>query len=163
MQRVLSEPSRPNRTLLIVDDEEFVLSALSRVFRRDGYTVVSATGPLRALDLLIEHDPQVMISDQSMADMTGTELCTLVRDTRPQTRRVLLSAHIDQHSAEHALSCGAVSQVLSKPWNDSQLREIVRAAFNQNSGAPSAAHLLAQNGGQEAPRFCPSSGISSTV
>lgn len=134
MQRFQDEPSRPDKTLLIVDDEEFVLSALSRVFRRDGYTVVSAMGPLRALDLLNEHDPQVIISDQSMAGMTGTELCGLVRDTRPNTRRVLLSAYIDQHSVEHAVRCGAVSQVLSKPWNNSHLREVVRAAFDQNPG-----------------------------
>ena len=76
--------------------------------------------------------PRLDLSDQLMPDMTGTELCALVRDAMPQTHRMLLSGYIDQQAAEHALQCGAVSQVLSKPWDDSHLREIVRAAFDDD-------------------------------
>ncbi len=142
MQRIQDESCRADKILLIVDDEEFVLSALSRLFRRDGYTVVSAIGPHQALELLHEHNPQVIISDQLMPDMTGTELCSLVRDTMPTTYRMLLSGYIDQQAAETALHCGAVSLVLSKPWDDVQLRQIVREAFGDAIAEPAAEHTL---------------------
>ncbi|MFL6592827.1 MAG: EAL domain-containing protein [Luteimonas sp.] len=119
----------PERTLLLLDDEENVLRSLVRLFRRDGYQLLTASSVREAFDLLASQSVQVIVSDQRMADMDGTEFLTRVRDLYPDTIRMVLSGYTDLATITEAINRGAIYRFLTKPWNDDELREHIRDAF----------------------------------
>lgn len=120
---------RPERTLLLVDDEENVLRSLVRLFRRDGYRVLAANSVREAFDLLASNPVQVIVSDQRMPDMSGTEFLGRVRDLYPDTVRMVLSGYTDLKSITEAINRGAIYRFLTKPWDDDELRGHIQAAF----------------------------------
>ncbi|HEY4554988.1 MAG TPA: EAL domain-containing protein [Lysobacter sp.] len=121
--------TRPERTLLLLDDEENVLRSLVRLFRRDGYKILTANSVAEAFDLLASNDAQVILSDQRMPDMSGTEFLTRVRDLYPDTVRMVLSGYTDLATITEAINHGAIYRFLTKPWDDDELREHIRDAF----------------------------------
>ncbi len=117
------------RTLLLVDDEENILRSLMRVLRRDGYTILTANGGPEALELL-EHNPVgVIVSDQRMPVMTGSEFLERAKEKRPDTIRIMLSGYTDLQSVTDAINRGSIYKFLTKPWDDELLRENIRKAF----------------------------------
>ncbi|HEX5739404.1 MAG TPA: EAL domain-containing protein [Hydrogenophaga sp.] len=120
------------RTLLLVDDEESILSALKRVFRRDGYQVVTATSGARGLELLAQQPIDVIVSDQRMPGMTGIEFLREAKRLYPRTVRMTLSGYTDLQSIIEAVNEGAVYKFLTKPWDDELLRSHVAHAFEQS-------------------------------
>jgi diguanylate cyclase (GGDEF)-like protein len=121
--------TRPERTVLLLDDEENVLRSLARLFRRDGYNILTASSVREAFDLLASNAVQVIVSDQRMPDMTGTEFLARVRDLYPDTIRMVLSGYTDLATITEAINLGAIYRFLTKPWNDDELREHIQAAF----------------------------------
>ena len=121
--------SRPERTLLLLDDESNVLRSLVRLFRRDGYRLLTASSVREAFDLLANNPVQVIVSDQRMPDMNGTEFLERVRDLYPGTIRMVLSGYTDLAMITDAINRGAIYRFLTKPWNDDELREHIRDAF----------------------------------
>ncbi|MGH8084382.1 MAG: EAL domain-containing protein [Lysobacter sp.] len=121
--------TRPERTLLLLDDEENVLRSLVRLFRRDGYRILTANSVSEAFDLLASNAVQVIVSDQRMPDMSGTEFLGRVRDLYPDTIRLVLSGYTDVATITEAINRGAIYRFLTKPWNDDELREHIHAAF----------------------------------
>lgn len=121
--------SRPDRTLLLLDDEENVLRSLVRLFRRDGYRILAAGNVRDAFDLLATNDVQVILSDQRMSDMSGTEFLGRVKMLYPDTVRLVLSGYTDLATVTEAINRGAIYRFLTKPWNDDELREHIRQAF----------------------------------
>jgi diguanylate cyclase (GGDEF)-like protein len=121
--------TKPERTLLLLDDEENVLRSLVRLFRRDGYQILTANSVAEAFDLLASNSVQVILSDQRMPDMSGTEFLTRVRDLYPDTVRMVLSGYTDLATITEAINLGAIYRFLTKPWNDDELREHIRDAF----------------------------------
>ncbi|MFC5569006.1 EAL domain-containing protein [Lysobacter yangpyeongensis] len=121
--------TRPERTLLLLDDETNVLNSLVRLFRRDGYRLLTAASVREAFDLLASNTVQVIVSDQRMPDMNGTEFLERVRDLYPDTMRMVLSGYTDLAMITDAINRGAIYRFLTKPWNDDELREHIRDAF----------------------------------
>ena len=121
--------SRSDRTLLLLDDEENVLRSLIRLFRRDGYRILAAGNVRDAFDLLATNDVQVILSDQRMSDMNGTEFLGRVKMLYPNTVRLVLSGYTDLSTVTEAINRGAIYRFLTKPWNDDHLREHIRQAF----------------------------------
>ena len=117
------------RTLLLVDDEESILRALTRVFRRDGYTLLTATSGAAGLERLAEHKVGVVISDQRMPEMTGVEFLNQVKERHPDTLRIVLSGYTELKSVTDAVNQGSVYKFLTKPWDDDLLRQHVEDAF----------------------------------
>jgi diguanylate cyclase len=117
------------RTLLLLDDEENMLRSLVRLFRRDGYKVLTANSVREAFDLLASNAVQVIVSDQRMPDMSGTEFLAKVRDLYPDTVRMVLSGYTDLATITEAINRGAIYRFLTKPWNDDELRGHIEAAF----------------------------------
>lgn len=117
------------RTLLIVDDEPGIVSALKRSMRRDGYRILVAADGTRALELLAEHDVQVIISDQRMPGMSGNEFFGRVKELHPDTMRIMLSGYTEVRTVTEAVNLGAIHKFVAKPWDDDELREHVREAF----------------------------------
>lgn len=121
------------QTLLLVDDEPNILSALSRLFRRDGFQILTATSPSLAFELLAKHSVQVILSDQRMPEMSGTEFFSRVRQMYPDTIRIVLTGYTDLDSVTGAINRGAIYKFLTKPWDDDQLREQIREAFRMTN------------------------------
>lgn len=124
--------THPERTLLLLDDEENMLRSLVRLFRRDGYKVLTANSVREAFDLLASNTVQVIVSDQRMPDMSGTEFLAKVRDLYPDTVRMVLSGYTDLATITEAINRGAIYRFLTKPWNDDELRGHIQAAFRSH-------------------------------
>ncbi|MGE4369078.1 MAG: EAL domain-containing protein [Burkholderiaceae bacterium] len=128
----LPQPSAPEgaeKVLLLLDDEPNILRALSRLLRRDGYRILTANSPDHAFALLAENDVQVVVSDQRMPEMTGTEFFSRVKEIYPDTVRLILSGYTDLKSVTDAINRGSIYRFLTKPWDDEALRREVAAAF----------------------------------
>lgn len=121
-------------TLLILDDEPNILNALRRLLRRERYEILTATSPNDAFDLLARHRVQVIISDQRMPDMSGTEFLSRVKQLYPETVRIVLSGYTDLQSLTDAINRGAIYRYLVKPWDDDDLRNQIREAFRVAHG-----------------------------
>ncbi|MBI2275886.1 MAG: EAL domain-containing protein [Dechloromonas sp.] len=122
-------PTDAGQTLLLVDDEPNILNALTRLLRRENYQILAASSPIEAFDLLAKHPVQVILSDQRMPEMSGTEFFSRVRQLYPDTIRIVLTGYTDLDSVTGAINRGAIYKFLTKPWDDDQLREQVREAF----------------------------------
>jgi diguanylate cyclase (GGDEF)-like protein len=118
------------RTLLLVDDEENVLSSLKRVLRRGGYRILTAGSAAEAFEQLAVHDVQVIISDQRMPVMSGTAFLRRVKDLYPNTVRMVLSGYTELTSVTEAINQGAIYKFLTKPWEEDDLHEKVKDAFH---------------------------------
>ncbi|HRP95349.1 MAG TPA: EAL domain-containing protein [Rhodocyclaceae bacterium] len=117
------------RTLLLLDDEPNILRALQRLLRPDGYRILATTRPSEAFDLLAQHHVQVVVSDQRMPDMNGTEFLSRVKDLHPETVRIVLSGYSEVETITQAVNRGAIYKFFTKPWDDARLRDELREAF----------------------------------
>ncbi|MGP9801273.1 EAL domain-containing protein [Rheinheimera sp. NSM] len=131
-QRQIRPESVSNQqTILLVDDEENILSALKRVLRRDNYRVLTCTGAKQAFDILALNQVQVILSDQRMPGVSGTEFFSQVKDMYPDTIRIVLSGYTDLRSVTEAINKGAIYKFMTKPWQDDELRSEIKQAFAQ--------------------------------
>ena len=119
----------PQPTLLLVDDEANVVSALRRALRAEGYRILTASSAAQGLELLALHRVQVIVSDQRMPEMSGTDFLFKVKDLYPDTIRIVLSGYTDLHTVTEAVNRGAIYKFLLKPWDDDLLRAHLREAF----------------------------------
>jgi diguanylate cyclase (GGDEF)-like protein/PAS domain S-box-containing protein len=122
------------QTLLLVDDEPNILSALKRLLRRDGYTILTAESAELGFELLARHAVQVIISDQRMPGMNGTEFLSRAKKLYPNTVRIILSGYTDLESVTDAINRGAIYRFLTKPWEDDKLRADIHDAFRVAQG-----------------------------
>lgn len=122
-------------TLLLVDDEPNVLSSLTRLLRRENYRILTATGGEEGLALLAEHKVGVIITDQRMPGMTGTEFLSRARKMHPSAVRIVLSGYTAVDSLTEAINRGEIYRFLTKPWEDAALVQTVRDAFRHYARA----------------------------
>jgi len=130
-----------NRTLLIADDEEAILHALIRLFRGEGYTLLTANSGEAALRLLAQNDVQVILADQRMPHMTGTELLFRAKELYPDTVRMVLSGYADITAIADAVNRGNIFRFLFKPWDNDLLRANVREAFERFDLSQQSVHF----------------------
>lgn len=117
------------RVLLLVDDEDNIVRALVRLLRREGYKILTANGGAEGLEILKENEVGVILSDQRMPEMNGTEFLSKVKVLYPDTVRIVLSGYTDLNSVTDAINHGAIYKFLTKPWDDELLKENIRQAF----------------------------------
>ncbi|HXI75218.1 MAG TPA: response regulator [Pyrinomonadaceae bacterium] len=114
--------------IMIVDDEPANLRTLLRLFRQE-YQVITAESGAEALTLLQQHDVALMISDQRMPQMTGTELMKKAVEVRPQMVKILLTGYTDIGALIESINSGLVYRYLTKPWNNDDLQLTVARAL----------------------------------
>jgi len=113
--------------LLVVDDEERILSALKSMFRLR-YHVFATTDGNKALEFMKKYAMHVIISDQRMPIMPGVELLRQAREISPASVRILLTGYSDLASIVGSINDGQVYRFISKPWNNEELQRTVAEA-----------------------------------
>ncbi len=124
----MAETAVEKLKLMVVDDESDNLDLLYRTFRRD-FKVYKANHALEALEILEqEGEMAVIISDQRMPDMNGTEFLSLTVERFPDTIRILLTGFTDVEDLVDAINSGQVFKYITKPWSPDRLKALVEQA-----------------------------------
>lgn len=118
--------------LLILDDEVGILTAVKRLFRRE-YDVVTFTEGEAALAYLAEHKTAVIISDMRMPGMDGAEFLANSVTISPNSIRILMTGFADMDSAVKAINQGKIFNYVQKPWDNQQLKLLVKNAFEHHN------------------------------
>lgn len=122
----LHRPKKPK--MLVVDDEPDNLDLLYRTFRRD-FNVLKAESGIRALEVLgLEGEVAVIISDQRMPEMKGTEFLSKTVPQFPNTVRIILTGFTDIEDLVDAINSGQVYKYITKPWDPNELKMVVQKA-----------------------------------
>ena len=114
--------------MLVVDDEPDNLDLLYRTFRRD-FQVLRAESGIAALEILeAEGEVAVIISDQRMPEMKGTEFLSKTVPQFPNTMRIILTGFTDVEDLVEAINSGQVYKYITKPWDPNELKGVVQRA-----------------------------------
>lgn len=116
-------------TVLLVDDEANILASLKRTLRREGYDILTATSAAEGFSLLAKNSVQVIVSDQRMPEMNGTEFLSRVKNLYPETVRMVLSGYSEISAVTDSINKGAVYRFMLKPWDDERLKEEISGAL----------------------------------
>ena len=112
---------QPAATLLCVDDEANIVSALERLLRPHGYRVLRAQSGAEGLSILAQEAVDLVISDMRMPEMDGAQFLEQVRARWPECVRILLTGYADVDSTVAAINKGEIYRYLAKPWNDQEV------------------------------------------
>ncbi len=119
----------PAATLLLVDDEPSILSSLRRLFRPQGYRILTAEGGAAALELVRDESVDLVISDMRMPNMDGAQFLEKMRRLQPGATRILLTGYADISSTIAAINGGEIHRYIAKPWDDNDIVLVVREAL----------------------------------
>jgi response regulator RpfG family c-di-GMP phosphodiesterase len=114
--------------ILYVDDEPANLHGFKAAFRRDFQVFLAASGK-EGLEVLGREQVEIIITDQRMPEMTGVTFLEHVLQCHPEPIRILLTGYSDIQAVIDAINKGQVYHYLTKPWDESQLRNIIHKAY----------------------------------
>jgi cyclic di-GMP phosphodiesterase len=116
-------------TILLVDDEQMVLSSIKSFFAIEtDYTLLTYTSPQQALEELDGngHHVDLVISDYLMPEMDGITFLAKVKEKLPMVPRILLTGYADKENAIKAINNVGLYQYIEKPWDNEDLKLIIR-------------------------------------
>jgi len=119
------------RTVLFVDDEPNILKAVQRLLRQEEMEGLCASTGEEALEILGQTPAQVVVTDQRMPQMSGVDLLSAVRERHPEIIRMMMTGFTEIKVAVEAINQGEIYRLITKPWNDDELRATLRQAFEQ--------------------------------
>jgi response regulator RpfG family c-di-GMP phosphodiesterase len=122
-------PENERPVILLVDDEDMILSAIKSFFAiEDNYTLLTYTSPSKALEDLETTIKSIdlVISDYLMPEMDGITFLGKVKERFPLVPRILLTGYADKENAIRAINSVGLYQYVEKPWNNEDLKLIVR-------------------------------------
>ncbi len=134
-------PTTKKPSILIVDDEPDVLFSLTGLLRRD-FQVFTAQSGAAAMEVMAEQDVHVIMTDQRMPSMTGTELMGRVRMEHPDAVRILFTGYADTRAVVDAINSGELYRYISKPWDPDDLIEVLREAAQKYNETIAEAELI---------------------
>ena len=114
-----------------MDDEPRVLSSLTRCLARLGINLVDFPCPRQALAYARNNPPDLVISDQRMPGIQGSQLLSEIKALWPGIQTIILSGYSDLESLSEAFNRRVIDRFISKPWNNNELRMIVTAALGE--------------------------------
>lgn len=116
-----------NNTIVIVDDEEMVLTSLASFLNLETkYTVKTFLSAHEALEFIKANDVNLVISDYLMPEMDGISFLARVREHKPQIPRIILTGYADKENAIKAINDVGLFQYIEKPWDNEDLLIILR-------------------------------------
>jgi response regulator RpfG family c-di-GMP phosphodiesterase len=125
-----------NPTILLVDDEEMVLSSITSFFAIEtNYKLMTYTSPLKALDDLDQNHQQVdlVVSDYLMPEMDGITFLAKVKEKLPLVPRILLTGYADKENAIKAINNVGLYQYIEKPWDNEDLKLVIRNGLEKTT------------------------------
>jgi response regulator RpfG family c-di-GMP phosphodiesterase len=117
--------------VLCVDDEPNITSALKRLFRPEGYKVLTAASGIEGLKLCAAEKIDLVISDMRMPEMDGAQFLEQVRANWPDVMRILLTGYSDVDATVAAVNKGEIHRYVAKPWDDNELLITIRNALDR--------------------------------
>jgi response regulator RpfG family c-di-GMP phosphodiesterase len=118
------------RTVLFVDDEQSIRNAIERMYlERDDVRCLFAASGQEGLDILVQEDVWVVVSDYLMPGMRGIEFLSKVKGMRPDTIRIMMTAYADLTIAIDAINKSEAYRFVTKPWNNKELMDTVDEAL----------------------------------
>ena len=117
-------------SLLVIDDEQEILKAVQRQFRKK-YNVLTANNAIEAKEILYKKHIQVILSDQRMPGMTGAQFYQSIKNEFPDIVRIIITGYSDIMAIVQAVNEGDIYRYISKPWVSEELDEIVSKAFER--------------------------------
>ncbi len=129
----MNETTVKQASVLFVDDEENILKSIGRLFLDEPYELITAGSGREALELLNRsRSVAVIVSDQRMPGMSGTEFLEKARELAPDAVRIVLTGYADVNAAVDAINKGGVQRYIGKPWNDDELLAVIREAVSRH-------------------------------
>ncbi len=126
----MDHASQPS--VLLVDDDEIILVALSETLSHEGYLLTACHSGPEAVRRLKKEKFHVIISDQRMAEMSGLEFFEEAKKIRPCASRILITGVLTLHTVIEAINRGEIFRFLAKPWLREDLLATVRDAVQHN-------------------------------
>lgn len=120
-----------NSTILLVDDEPNVVSSLKRALMDEPYKIHTASSGVEGLSILKENRIKLVISDEKMPGMSGSEFLSAVKKLFPDTIRIILTGHASIQAAMNAVNNGEIYRFFAKPWNEIELKLAIRSAIEK--------------------------------
>lgn len=130
-------------SLLVVDDEPYILSTLSTLLKAD-FEVLTADSAASAMDLFARRDINLVLSDQKMPRMSGVHFLEWVKKAHPKTVRLLMTGFAELEEAVDAINRGGVFRYLFKPWRAEELLETLQSAARSFRLERDNQHLVEQ-------------------
>ncbi len=129
-------------TVLYLDDEVDNLNVFKAAFRRD-FRVITTTSPLEALDILEKEEIPVIITDQRMPGMTGTEFLDAIPE-KNKAIKMILTGFTDMESLVYAINKCNLSQYITKPWDRNKLKIVIEHAIQKFEFEKNATKMLSE-------------------
>ncbi|HEX9653595.1 MAG TPA: response regulator [bacterium] len=123
----MSEVQDMQSRVLIVDDEDMILTSLSSFLELEtDYEVVTFSSVKDALRYVEKNKIDLVISDYLMPEMDGISFLAKVKDIDPQATRIILTGYADKENAIKAINDVGLFQYIEKPWNNDDLKIVIR-------------------------------------
>lgn len=113
-------------SILIVDDEQPILSSLKSLLRKENYDITIMDNPKEAIGLLFRNKYDIVISDMRMPEINGITLLEKATELNPNSFRIILSGYEDKNIVFGAIAAGYAHAYMLKPWEDNFLKDILR-------------------------------------
>jgi len=121
-----------NSTVVIVDDEEMVLTSLSSFLSLETeYNVKTFLSAKEALEFISSSDIDLVISDYLMPEMDGISFLAQVREIKPQVPRIILTGYADKENAIKAINDVGLFPYIEKPWDNDDLLIVLRNGLDR--------------------------------
>jgi signal transduction histidine kinase len=131
------------RTLLVVDDQEAVIASVEELLR-ERYRVRGARNVEEALAIIRRGGIAVVMADQRMPGVSGSELLAQVASLEPDVTRILMTAYADLDAVMQAINEGKIYYYVSKPWEPNELEAIIDKAVEYHDLLRERRRLIAE-------------------
>lgn len=129
----MSNPER-SQTIVIVDDEELVLTSLSSFLSLETkYNLKTFTSAKKALEYIKGNNVNLVVSDYLMPEMDGISFLIKVRELRPEVPRIILTGYADKENAIKAINQVGLFQYIEKPWDNEDILIIFRNGLEKQN------------------------------
>ncbi|MDD4202391.1 MAG: response regulator [Candidatus Omnitrophica bacterium] len=117
--------------VIVLDDEQYILNSINRLFRDEDFGVFCTTEHKECLKIMEKEKIKVVMSDHKMPNILGLDFLESIEKKYPKVVRILFTGYSNLQIVKDALTKGKVAIIIDKPWNDKEVKRIVRKAIKQ--------------------------------